>query len=408
VTLARSPQTEAAGHAALRRCLDPVKAGEFLSEYWERRPLSVPRAEPGRFDDLLSEGDVERLVCGGGLRYPAFRLVKAGEQFDVSAYTVDLPWRPVPFSGTADVERVVAEFDGGATIVLQGLHLTWTPLARVCRALEAVLGHPVQANAYYTPRHSQGLGVHHDTHDVLVLQVAGEKRWLVYEPAVELPLREQRYRDEFGGPGQVVEDLVLQPGDTLYLPRGWLHEALTSESDSLHLTIGVNVDTWLDAVKAALDECRDEVAFRRAVDADGRTEDDLLGLLAERLEPEEVARRRRERFLRMRRPIREDALTQLRALDGLGVETLVERRETTLAELRAEGDSLCVAFEGKELRLPARVREEVEFCVDAAEPFTPADLPGSLDANGRVVLVRRFVREGLLRVSELGLRLEGA
>ena len=70
--------------------------------------------------------------------------------------------------------------------------------------LEETLGHPAQANAYYTPRAAQGLPVHHDTHDVFVLQVAGEKRWLVYEPALELPLQDQRYSAELGEPGEPV------------------------------------------------------------------------------------------------------------------------------------------------------------------------------------------------------------
>ena len=137
--------------------------------------------------------------------------------------------------------------------MLQGLHHTWLPLARYCRALEAFLGHPAQANAYFTPRGSQGLPVHHDTHEVFSLQVAGEKRWLVYEPVLELPLKDQRYRSELGAPGEPVLDVTLRAGDTLYLPRGWLHQALTSGSDSLHITVGVNVRRWLDEARAALD-----------------------------------------------------------------------------------------------------------------------------------------------------------
>ena len=89
---------------------------------------------------------------------------------------------------------MLTEFEEGATIVLQALHHTWEPLARFCRSLEQLLEHPAQANAYFTPRDSQGLAVHHDTHDVFVLQVAGENRWLVYEPALSLPLKSQRYR----------------------------------------------------------------------------------------------------------------------------------------------------------------------------------------------------------------------
>src|SRR5205814_2308748 len=126
---------------------------------------------------------------------------------------------------------------------------------------------------------SQGLAVHHDTHDVFVLQVAGEKRWLVYEPAFELPLKDQRYAKEMGEPAEPVHDVTLGPGDTLYLPRGWLHQALTSQSDSLHLTIGVNVYTWIDAFRAAVETLADDVAFRHSVPEDGDGADALLSRL---------------------------------------------------------------------------------------------------------------------------------
>jgi hypothetical protein len=53
---------------ALARCVEPVGVAEFLAERWERQPLAVPRSEEGRFDDLLTASDVERLVCSGGLR----------------------------------------------------------------------------------------------------------------------------------------------------------------------------------------------------------------------------------------------------------------------------------------------------------------------------------------------------
>ena len=127
--------------SALARTLDPVSGEEFLAEHWEQTPLVVPRGEQGRFDDLLSVADVERLLTSGGLRFPGFRLAKAGAKLEVADYTKDLSWRPQPFSGTADVERVLAEFEDGATIVLQGLHLNWQPLAEFCRSLEAELGH---------------------------------------------------------------------------------------------------------------------------------------------------------------------------------------------------------------------------------------------------------------------------
>ena len=302
------------------------------------------------------------------------------------------------------MERVLAEWEAGATIVLQGLHLNWPPLARYCRELERFLGHPVQANAYYTPRHSQGLAVHHDTHDVFVLQTAGEKRWRVYEPAWELPLKDQRYERSLGEPGRPVADVALGPGGALYLPRGWLHEALTSESDSLHVTVGVNAYTWLDAFKQALDECGNDVEFRRAVPYDdlvdaGATAE-LVERLAARLSPADVRRRLRERFVGSRRPVLDGQLGQLRALDRLSPDTLVERRPTVIFDLVEEEGDVALSFHGKRVVFPAHARGELEAATRSTEPFRPAELPGELDDAGRLVLVRRLVREGFLRLSE--------
>jgi bifunctional lysine-specific demethylase and histidyl-hydroxylase NO66 len=381
--------------SALERSIDPVSTEEFLAEHWERKPLVVAREEDGRFDDLLSIADVERLLCSGGLRFPGFRLVKASAKLEVSTYTANVPWRPAPFSGTAEIGKVISEWEAGATLVLQGLHHNWPPLAEFCRVLEAELDHPAQANAYFTPRDAQGLPVHHDTHDVFSLQVAGEKRWFVYEPALELPLKAQKYRPEHGEPGKPVIDATLKPGDTLYLPRGWLHEAATSSTDSLHITVGVNVHTWLDAFKAALAECEDDLAFRRSPEGDA---DELLELLRARLGTDDVAERRRRRLLSTRRPVLPDQLTQIRALDSLTLETPVERRSTVLFDV----DGATLRFEGKTVTLPADVQEEIEFVARADAEFTPADIPGQLDDETRLVLVRRLVREGFLRLTEPG------
>jgi hypothetical protein len=42
--------------------------------------------------------------------------------------------------------------------------------------------------------------VHHDTRR-LVLQIAGEKHWRVYDPLLELPLKNQRWSKELGEAG---------------------------------------------------------------------------------------------------------------------------------------------------------------------------------------------------------------
>jgi hypothetical protein len=319
--------------------------------------------------------------------------VKSGVQIPLSEYANDIPWRPTGFTGTADPGRVAAEFADGATIVLQALHHTWRPLAEFCRALEAELGQPVQANSYYTPAGSQGFGVHHDTHDVLCLQVAGEKRWLVYEPLLELPLKDQRWSNDLGPPGPVVEDLTLAAGDTLYLPRGWLHEALTSERDSLHVTIGINVYTRLDALRAAVERLADDVELRHSLADDGSLPEDLLGRLGAELGPDDVRERRRRRLVDTRRPVLDGQIAEARA--RVDLDSRLERRPTVIADLA--GTTL--VFEGKRIAFPTHVEPELSAIYAAGGTFSAADLPGDLDDAGRLVLVKRLIREGFLRRS---------
>jgi len=382
---------------ALELTLDPVTAAEFLADHFERRPLHLARDEAGRFDAVLSDGDVERIVCDGAIRTPAFRLVKDGAQIPTSAYTTDIPWRPGSFSGTVLVDRVAQEHAAGATLVLQALHLHWRPAAVYCRGLESALGWPMQANAYRTPASSRGFDVHHDTHDVFVLQVAGHKRWRVYQPVVELPLKTQRWSSGVD-PGEPVLDVTLEAGDTLYLPRGWPHAATSADADSLHITVGLHPPTRLDALRAALTACADDVEFRRALDATGALPGELVERLAARLEPAAVARRARRAFVDGRRAILEGQLTQVHALKGLTLRSPLERRPTVIADLDREDPGVRLRFEGKEVYLPPQAAAAVAAAHAADAPFTPGELPGPLDAAGRLVLVSRLVREGFLRL----------
>ena len=182
-------------------------------------------------------------------------------------------------------------------------------------------------------------------------------------------------------------DVTLRAGDTLYLPRGWLHQALTSDTDSLHITVGVNVRTWLDEARAVLDKQADDVDYRRGLDAEPPSLPEL--------DHEAAAHRARRRLMRTRRPILDGQLAELRALDTLRLDTELVRRDTVIADL----DGSVLSFEGKELRFPERIAAELELVVSTEAPFRPADLPGSLDEAGRLVLVRRLVREGFLRRS---------
>jgi hypothetical protein len=116
---------------ALERCVGD--ATRFAEKHWGRRPLHRPGGDAEGFDDLLSLAGVDHLVSSAGLRLPAFRLVKDGVTVPSPRYTRQARTRSQPVTGLADPVSVYREFEGGATIVLQGLHRYWRTLAEFCR-----------------------------------------------------------------------------------------------------------------------------------------------------------------------------------------------------------------------------------------------------------------------------------
>ena len=390
----------------LARCVGDVQ--HFLEEQWGRAPLHCPASSPAGFDDLFSLKDVDRLVTSSFARTPAFRLVRDGKPVDPSRYTRTARLGGRTVSGVGDPRRVLEELQGGATIVLQGLQRYWPPLTRFCRALELELTHPVQANAYITPAGARGLAVHYDTHDVFVLQVAGTKEWAIHEPVFADPLASQPWSSRRGEPGPAVLEPKLQAGDTLYVPRGFLHSARAQEDLSAHLTVGVLTHTVQDVVKELVSGTAGDPVFRRSLPA-GFAED--VDSLAEQVEEtienlrrwldsadaKTVARSVARRFWSSRQPALAGQLRQLLAVDQLDDESVVRRREGSLCYLEGGGTSLRVLLGDRELHMPA-VLETALRRVSSGAPVRVADLQDLLDGPSRLVLIRRLVREGLLEI----------
>jgi len=383
---------------ALTRCAgDPAR---FVAEYFARAPLHRPGADPAAFADLLTLADVDHIVSSTAPRQPAFRMVKDGKPLPPGSYTRSARIGSRPAPGLADPGRVWDEFAAGATLVLQGVHRYWPPLTRFCRDLELALTHPVQVNVYATPPASQGLGIHHDPHDVFVLQVHGGKRWDVYGATP-------------GGADQpplIATGLV--PGDCLYIPRSFPHEARTAESASVHLTIGILGRTWADVVRAAVSGVVDELAGQPLPVGWAEDPAGLAAGVTERLaevgrrvaglDAAGLAEREAERFWLSRPPLLEGQLGQVLDLDAVDDDAVVRRRPGAVCRIAVDGDRLRVVLGDRVLHMPARLERAVRAVAgEDAGDVTVGDLAPHLDGPGRLVLARRLIREGLLeRVAE--------
>ncbi len=261
----------------------PVEDGLAMREGTAWRHF--PAIESDRFKDLLS---VE--VLDAFLRTDAARTPRVGMADSSRPRSAAVP--PDEYleedSPRVDLPRLLARFDAGASLAVSQFHEIHEPLARFCRGLEKIFLHAVQANIYLTPPNAQGFRVHYDTHDVLVLQVSGQKVWRVWDeipfPAPTRDTPWMNHVEPIGAP----HIFTVQPGDVLYVPRGVMHDATTRDGDgpSLHITIGLLDLFWADMLRATIDQLEQKMpAMRQSFPTWRLMEEDCADRLATQLAP---------------------------------------------------------------------------------------------------------------------------
>ncbi len=387
-----------------------IDPDEFAARHWGGRPLLTRAAQlPAPFDDLLSLAAVDELVSRRGLRTPFLRVARDGAVVDAGRFTRSGGAGAEIADQLADDQLLRLVLDG-STLVLQGLHRTWPPLIDFGGRLAAELGHPVQINAYVTPPSSRGFSAHFDVHDVFVLQVAGDKRWMIHQPVHPAPLRDQewtRYRPavQKAAAGEPAIDAVLRPGDALYLPRGWLHSAEALGDVSVHLTVGIHAVTRYALVEALAALAAEEPELRASLplgidvaDPDqlgadlAATVEALSGWLG-KADPAAVADRVRARVWTAVRPEPVAPLAQAAVARDVRDDTLVRVRRGLRHRVRPDGDRVVLELADRTLSLPAGTEPALRAVLSGA-PVSAGRLPELDPADGRT-LVARLLREAV-------------
>ena len=385
----------------LARLIDPVTKTEFLDAYWERKPLLVQRNQASYFSDLLTSTQIDEVITTLHLSHPDIRVVNAASPVPAAAYTYP--------SGLIDIARLYQQYEAGGSIVLSNLEGHLPDMANLCRALEREMSSRFQANIYFTPHNAQGLRSHYDNHDVFVMQLEGSKKWTLYDTPVELPFRGEEFHPEtVGPPGEVTKEFVLNAGDLLYLPRGIMHDASATDVDSLHITVGVIFTSWMELVLEAVAKVGlNDPRFRRTLPAGfalpgyDRTDarqvfTEMMETVLERADFDGALDHFAEDLISTRHSLLHGQLFQIRRLNDLSLASAVGPRPNLLYNLREDEEYIYVSCYGGTTRLPIFVKTPLLHALSEKQFFVQ-DLPGELDDEGKLVLVRQLIREGLLR-----------
>lgn len=209
----------------------PTPLDEFLGTVWEQKPLLIDRKRPDYYSQLLSTAQFDRMLRE--------QRVEFTKNLDVTSYVDGVRHTHNP-EGRAMPPSVWDFFAQGCSIRLLNPQ-TFLP---VVHSLNATLQEYFQcmtgANVYLTPANSQGFAPHYDDIEAFVLQIEGRKHWKVYAPrsaAEQLP-RESSPNFAQADIGEPILDVVLEAGDLLYFPRGFIHQATTVPGHhSMHMTL---------------------------------------------------------------------------------------------------------------------------------------------------------------------------
>ncbi|PRW56353.1 cupin 4 isoform A [Chlorella sorokiniana] len=270
------------GEAVFQWLISPVDAETFYEAVHEDAPLLVTRPNSrSYFGGLFSKDEIDKLLRDPGLQYQFNVDVTSFSASERTRVTLNYNGKEAPEEEAApeiaDPEVVWRRFKEGCSVRVLHPQRFSDPLWRLVARLESFLQCPVGCNSYLTPAGTQGFAPHWDDIDAFVLQVEGSKRWRLYahtDPQHVLPRYSSRdFTDE--ELGECVLDVVLQPGDLLYMPRGVIHQAESlPDSHSLHLTLSANQQrSWAVFLEAALPQALREAAqasreLRRALPRD--------------------------------------------------------------------------------------------------------------------------------------------
>jgi 50S ribosomal protein L16 3-hydroxylase len=217
---------------------------EFLSRYWQKKPLLMKRAL-FPFPDLITPDEVAGLSCDK--RVESRLIMEKGGKTPWELKRG--PFKPSLFSKLPKTHWTIL-VNGVDRFVPQvhGLldHFSFIPFWRIDDVMISV--------AY----DKGNVGAHVDNFDVFLVQAHGKREWLIEDRPVE--------KDDFvpGLPIRLLKKFkpthrwVLEPGDILYLPPRFPHHGIAQGDKCMTVSVGFRAPTVHEVMNGLVSKAMSE------------------------------------------------------------------------------------------------------------------------------------------------------
>ena len=221
----------------------PMPVDEFLGDYLGRRPVHIRAGESSARAGLLTLDRLGELMSVlPHWTEDTLKLIINSRPVFGDHYLAE-PKPGASAARRADPAKVHVFLRIGASLVANSLEDVDPGIRQIVAMLGDQFAATTGANAYCSFKDVQAFNSHCDLHEVFAVHLEGEKVWRIYENRAEAPVEPLEGDDAQHiidrAKGQVMMTAHMRPGDLLYIPRGYFHDALASSDASLHLTFAV-------------------------------------------------------------------------------------------------------------------------------------------------------------------------
>lgn len=248
----------------LAAMLAPMTPDTFAEKHFGRKPVHL-KGTPERARDVMNWSTLCDLLNMASLWTPDRVVLYLDQQrVPTGQYCTVLD------EGGRAVQRpsaklVQAWVERGASVIVNDVGPLTPGLREWVALLTAATAGNVQVNLYASRAEHQAFPPHFDTHEVFALHCEGEKTWRIYDLRAEHPINHPAFPKTKLPPDMakyLESEIVVHPGDVVYVPRGTYHEALAGSYGTLHVTFGVTRPIGLDLLSSLWQRLVGDASFR--------------------------------------------------------------------------------------------------------------------------------------------------
>lgn len=391
----------------IEQIIAPNSLADFFDKIHEKDILHVKRNDQHYYDTILTSQQLSDFLDRQDIFYPSLRIVKEGKELSSSGYTKKgVPIGHHKKDGIIDTDKMFSLFNQGSTLVVQAGQRYFDNLSKCCMQLSDLFSSPVQANLYITPNKSQGFNPHWDTHDVFVLQISGTKTWQLYDFEMELPTKSHKFISK-NYTKKPKKSLQLLPGDFLYVPRGYVHDAMADDGISAHITIGILSYTWARLFNEVFPQLQSFKEFREAVPFWDK--DELQKKIQERTEllvqkikeldmNKGLAALKTNRKNMQAQPVN-NYFKSILEVNDITNATLFELNEYVIVTKQKSAEGVSYTYFNKTIELPLAA-EPLTDMIFEKKKFRLEDLPQEIKVEEKLAILKLLIKEGLIYIQK--------